>query len=59
VKYILDSSIAVKWELAEIQSDKANLIRDDFRRGRHDLLSPEFFPFEVAHAPQERNAKGD
>lgn len=58
MKYILDSSIAVKWELTEIHSDKANLIRADFRQGLHDLLSPEFFPFEVAHALTRAERQG-
>jgi predicted nucleic acid-binding protein len=50
MKYILDSSVAVKWVLVEPYSDNANLLRDDCRNGIHDLLSPDVFPFEVMHA---------
>jgi len=50
MKYVLDSSVAVKWVLKEQLSDKALLLRDDFRSGMHVLLSPDFFPIEVGHA---------
>ncbi len=44
MKYILDSSVAVKWVLVEPYSDKANLLRDDYRNSIHELLSPEVGP---------------
>ena len=50
MKYILDSSVAVKWVLVEPYSDKANLLRDDFRNAIHELLSTDVFPVEVMHA---------
>jgi predicted nucleic acid-binding protein len=50
MKYVLDSNVALKWVLAETDSDKALLLRDDFRNGIHELLSPDFFPAEVGHA---------
>ncbi len=31
MKYVLDSSVAFKWEVPETDSDKANLLRDDIR----------------------------
>ena len=36
--------------LNEKHSDKAITLRDEFRRGLHELLAPNFFPVEVAHA---------
>lgn len=50
MKYVLDSSAAFKWEVAEVDSDKAIRLRDDARRNRHELLAPDIFPIEVAHA---------
>jgi predicted nucleic acid-binding protein len=50
MKYLLDSSAAFKWEVAEVDSDKAIRLRDDTRKGLHELLAPDIFPVEVAHA---------
>jgi len=50
MKYVLDSSVAVKWVLSEQLSDKGQLLRDDFRNGLHILLAPDFFPIEIGHA---------
>jgi predicted nucleic acid-binding protein len=48
--YVLDSNVAVKWVLTETLSDKAQLLRDDFKSNVHELLSPDIFPAEVIHA---------
>jgi predicted nucleic acid-binding protein len=48
--YVLDSSVAIKWVLAEPDSPQANQLRDDFVNGVHELLAPDVFPVEVAHA---------
>ena len=50
MKYVLDSSVAVKWVLPEVNSDKATQLRDDFRNHVHELISPDVFPAEIAHA---------
>lgn len=50
MKLTLDASVAAKWVLAEIDSDSAMRIRDDFRNGVHELIAPDIFCFEVAHA---------
>ncbi|HYT95539.1 MAG TPA: type II toxin-antitoxin system VapC family toxin [Gemmataceae bacterium] len=50
MRYVLDASVAVKWALPEVDSDKAILLRDEFSRGLHELLSPDIFPIEVAHS---------
>jgi predicted nucleic acid-binding protein len=50
MKYVLDSSVAFKWAVPEIHTDKALLLRDDFRNGAIQLHSPDFFPLEVLHA---------
>jgi predicted nucleic acid-binding protein len=50
MKYVLDSSVAFKWVVTELHSDKARGLRDEFRRNLHQLFAPDVFPVEVAHA---------
>src|SRR5436309_659749 len=50
MRYVLDSSVALKWVLPEVDSDKALRLRDDLRKGDHQLLAPDVFPAELAHA---------
>jgi predicted nucleic acid-binding protein len=50
MKYILDSGVAVKVVVPEIDSDKAIRLRNDFRAGIHHLIAPDIFPGEVGHA---------
>jgi predicted nucleic acid-binding protein len=50
MRYVLDSSVALKWFLAEPDSGKALRLRDDARAGVHELLAPDVFPVEIAHA---------
>lgn len=49
MRYVLDSSVALKWVLPEPLSDKARAIRDDFQKQIHELISPDVFPAEVGH----------
>ena len=50
MKCVIDSSVAVKWELSEVDSDKARSLRDDFRAAIHEFLSLDIFMVEAAHA---------
>lgn len=50
MKYVLDSSVAIKVVLPEQDSDKAVALLIDFQNKIHELLSPDIFPVEVAHA---------
>lgn len=56
--YGLDSSVAFKWFVRETDSDKAIGLRDNFRAGIHELLSPDIFPFEIAHALTRAERQG-
>lgn len=58
MRYVLDSSVAFKWEVPETDSDKANILRDDFRRAIHALLAPDFMPLELAHALTRAQRQG-
>lgn len=58
MKYVLDASVALKWEIPEADSDKANRLRDEFRQGLHDLIAPDFFPQELAHGLTRAERQG-
>ncbi|MBI3411488.1 MAG: type II toxin-antitoxin system VapC family toxin [Planctomycetes bacterium] len=58
MKYVLDASVALKWVLTEPDSPKALSVRDDFRNKLHELLAPDVFPVEVAHALTRAERKG-
>jgi predicted nucleic acid-binding protein len=58
MKYVLDASVAVKWVLPEPDTPKAVRIRNEFRRGIHELLAPDTFPIEVAHALARAERRG-
>lgn len=48
--YVIDTSVGFKWAVAEIDSDKAVRLRDDFNNAVHELLAPDLFPTEMANA---------
>jgi len=50
MKYALDVNVALKWVLNEVDSPKARRLRDDWRAQVHELIVPDVFPFEAAHA---------
>jgi predicted nucleic acid-binding protein len=50
MKLVLDACIGIKWILPEQDSDKAIALRDDFQNQIHELIAPDTFPPEVAHA---------
>jgi len=50
MKYVIDSSVAVKWAIPETDTPKALQLREDFRNAVHELLAPDVFAIEVAHA---------
>ena len=59
MKYVLDSSVALKFVLPEVDSAKAIRLRDEYRQGVHDLIAPDIFTPEVANglASAERQAR--
>jgi predicted nucleic acid-binding protein len=50
MKYVLDSSVALKWVLPEPDSAKALQLRSDAQAAVHELIAPDIFPIEVGHA---------
>ena len=55
---VLDSCVAVKWELTEIDSDKATRLRDEARTGLREFVAPDVFPAEFAHAITRAERQG-
>ena len=49
MKYVLDSGVALKWVLPEVDSGKAIRLRDEYVKGIHELLAPDLFPAEIAN----------
>jgi predicted nucleic acid-binding protein len=58
MKYVLDSSVAFKWVVAETDTPKAVKLRDEFRAAAHELIAPEVFPYELAHALTRAERQG-
>jgi predicted nucleic acid-binding protein len=58
MKYVVDSSVVFKWEVPETDSDKAILLRDEFRAAVHELVAPDFLPLELAHALTRAERQG-
>jgi hypothetical protein len=50
MKAVLDSCVALKWVLAEVDSPNALSLRAQFQKQLHQLLSPDIFLAECAHA---------
>lgn len=50
MKYVLDASVAVKWVLPEPDSPQALTLEAEYRNQLQELLAPDTFPVEVAHA---------
>ena len=50
MKYVLDASIGLKWCLPESDATQALRLRDEFVHGRHELIAPDVFSVEIAHA---------
>jgi predicted nucleic acid-binding protein len=50
MRYVFDASVAVKCALPEKDSPKAVRLLNCYRRTIHELIAPDIFPVEVAHA---------
>ena len=50
MRAVLDSCVALKTVLPGSDTPKAVRLLSEFRAGLHELLAPDVFPVEVAHA---------
>jgi predicted nucleic acid-binding protein len=58
MRYVLDSSVGLKTLLPEVDSSKAIALCEAFQQGVHELLAPDIFPVEAAHALAKAERKG-
>jgi predicted nucleic acid-binding protein len=58
MKYVLDASVALKWVLPEKDTPKAVSLRNAYRQQLHELVSPDVFPGELAHALTKAERRG-
>jgi predicted nucleic acid-binding protein len=58
MRYVLDSNVAFKWVVIEALSDKALNLRAEVRNGLHELIAPDVFPVELAHALTRAERQG-
>src|SRR5665213_1389484 len=58
MKLVLDASIGIKWLLPEQDYPQAITIRDNFCKQIDELLAPDTFPVEVAHALTRAERRG-
>jgi predicted nucleic acid-binding protein len=50
MKLVLDSSVCFKWVVPELYTDKALILRNDSNKSIVELIAPDIFPIEIAHA---------
>ena len=55
---VLDASVALKWVLPESHTPKAVRLRNEYRQGLRDLIAPDVFVPEVAHALTKAERRG-
>jgi predicted nucleic acid-binding protein len=58
MKYVLDSSVSFKWAVVEQDTPKARRVRHDFLNALLELLAPDVFPVEIAHALTRAERQG-
>lgn len=58
MRSIVDASVAFKWVVPELDSPEAVRLRDDYRDAIRELIAPDFFPIELAHALTRAERRG-
>ena len=58
MRAVLDSCVALKTVLPEVDTPKAVRLLNEFRMGFHELLAPNVFPMEAAHALAKAERRG-
>ena len=58
MKYVLDSSVALKWVLPEVDSGKAVRVRDEYKNAVHELIAPDIFTPEIANGLASAERQG-
>jgi predicted nucleic acid-binding protein len=55
---VLDASVGLKWVVDEADSDKARRLLSDYHAGLRDLIAPDVFGLESAHALAKLERRG-
>jgi predicted nucleic acid-binding protein len=58
MKLVVDASVAIKWVVKEIDSQKARQLRDDCRKGITELIAPDHYPLELANSLTKLERRG-
>jgi predicted nucleic acid-binding protein len=58
MKYVLDSSVALKWVLPEVDSGIALRLLDESNQAMHELIAPDIFAPEVANGLSTAERQG-
>lgn len=58
MRFVLDSSVAFKWLVPEVDTPKALRLRDDYQKALHELLAPDILPVETTHALTRAERQG-
>ena len=56
--YVLDSCVGFKWLVVEPETDKARKLRDEYTQSTHQLIAPDVYPVEIAHALTRAERQG-
>lgn len=56
--YVLDTSVVVKWFVAEEDSDKAEIFMLDFQRGEINVIVPTLLEYEIANVLWVKRREG-
>jgi predicted nucleic acid-binding protein len=58
MKYVLDSSVALKTVLPESDSQQAIRLVKEFKQEIHELIAPDVLPIEIGHALTRAERQG-
>jgi predicted nucleic acid-binding protein len=58
MKYVIDASVALKWLVPEVDTDRALRLLDGFQNAIHDLIAPDILPVETTHALTRAERQG-
>jgi len=58
MKYVVDSSVALKWVLPEPDSGRAVRLLDEYAKSNHELIAPDIFTPEIANGLASAELQG-
>lgn len=58
MRYVVDASVGLKWDMSEVDSDKARKVRDDSRNSACELIAPSSYSLETAHGLTKAERRG-